>query len=207
MSNSPSDSADPVFGLSSSLQSQFSPNFCVYILQIVLSKIQTDIDKSNPISYESFKEIAGEELLASNINLLPASKLRSYDGIWQEIQQNLKKSTEKNFVSITESNVQYLQFLIQNQESSASDTPSASGEGSQCANDAIVFTCGHYYSKKTFHEDILTKFNNELTALQSSLRLPQSAALFSRYYRMDGFMPLACPKCVLNALPTIQQNM
>ena len=68
------------------------------------------------------------------------------------------------------------------------------------AKDTVVFTCGHYLTRKELGAS-LQQIRDCLTSA------PMSASLITQAYKSEGFIPLACPSCVLTTFikPTIDK--
>ena len=58
------------------------------------------------------------------------------------------------------------------------------------SKDTVVFTCGHYLTRK----ELGTSLQQIKDCLASA---PMSASLITQAYKSEGFIPLACPSCVL----------
>ncbi|KAK7503605.1 hypothetical protein BaRGS_00005144 [Batillaria attramentaria] len=84
-----------------------------------------------------------------------------------------------------------------------SENRESDGSSDVDAGAVVLFTCGHHFTQSTFTNVVLTNTVGEIGAGSSHLavgKLPSTAALLQQYYTRQGFLPLACPKCVLNAL-------
>lgn len=126
------------------------------------------------------------------LDLQPSEKMIPYQQLWQDVVQNLQKGAEsRQFITMTRSEVDHLDEKLHN------DQPCESSQGSN----SVLFTCGHYYTKQNFMEEVLVKFQKELS--QGPDRLPNSAQVLQKYYTGSELLPLACPRCVLNALHSV----
>jgi len=61
----------------------------------------------------------------------------------------------------------------------------------------VAFTCGHYFARKAFREEILPQFKEKLSAFSTGL--PFTASLMVADYHQPT-IALACPVCVYNDL-------
>lgn len=62
-------------------------------------------------------------------------------------------------------------------------------------SDVIVFTCGHHYSTRSFHNKMLVGFESRI-----SNTLPITGALILEQYKSGDCVSLACPQCVQHSL-------
>lgn len=152
----------------------------------MLEKLQSDIDKSQPLSFKALKQLGGDHFEALPSNMIEGDKL-SYDQIWQDIMQNVAKGLNaKKYIYVTHGEFDRL-------EEQLSDTDQVQGQRTL----AVFFTCGHYYTKSAFEKE-LNRFSKEMKS--SQLKLPETTSLLTEYYTRKNSLPLACPKCVLSAL-------
>ena len=129
----------------------------------------------------------------------------------QDIFQNLKKDIDTN-TCITLSSSQ-LRTLIETNERRTRDGVSTNGidttsseaaenfggktdETQEC--EAVLFTCGHHYTRESFLESVIPSF--EVNLSQAPNNLPQTASLLASHYRKKGEQPMACPRCVLSSI-------
>ena len=135
----------------------------------------------------------------------------------QDIFQNLKKDIDTNTCIHLSTN--QVRTLIEANERQSHDThdtsrtcdgtqgTSAGGDNAASDNaeskcEAVVFTCGHHYTRASFLQSVVPSFYANLS--QAPNNLPQTASLLTSYYRRDGELPLACPRCVLSTLQSSQ---
>lgn len=176
----------------------FTTKFCLQVLQKVFDKmLLPDFEKRYPISHGSLKGLltwrVGSEM--SNLDLQPGDKLIPYDQLWQDVAQNLRKSSEmRDCIYITRTDLDHMTEKLEQ----ITGPQSIQEEVNLQEPNAVLFTCGHHYTRRNFMEDVTVKFNKELTEGPASL--PNSAAILTQYYNKQGLIPLACPKCVLNTL-------
>lgn len=182
-----SDSTKPaLFKPSPEFLASFSTKFCLEITANVLKKIQGDMEKNHPLSFSALKQLGGECFEKLPSSMTAGDKL-SYDQIWQDIMQNVAKGLNaKKYIFITHGELDRL-------EEQLSESDQIQGQRTL----AVFFTCGHYYTKAAFEKE-LSRFSREMASGQ--LRLPETTSLLTEYYRRKSKLPLACPKCVLNAV-------
>jgi hypothetical protein len=196
--------------MSDSFRDTFSTDFCLTVLATVLESVSLDFDKKHPVCYSAFQDLA-KGTFDSLVDLQSVDKLMPYEQLWQDIVHNLNKSPDTaTYIYVTRSEVDHLEEQLHDQisgappgggVSSSSSRASSGGDSdvtSSSGANTVLFTCGHYYTKKTFMDDVLVKFNRELS--QGPARLPESVTVLTQYYSRQGLLPLACPRCVLNAL-------
>ena len=183
------DSLKPtLFKPSASFLASFSTKFCLEITAYVLEKLQGDIEKTNPLCFSSLKQYGGEHFENLPSSMVAGDKL-SYDQIWQDIMQNVAKGVNaKNYIYVTHGELDRLQEQL-------SDSDQIQGQSTL----AVFFTCGHYYTRTAFEKE-LNRFSKEMKTDQ--LKLSETGSLLTEYYSRKSSLPLACPKCVLNALYT-----
>ncbi|KAJ8301898.1 hypothetical protein KUTeg_020885 [Tegillarca granosa] len=185
-------------GSNRGFKKQFSTKFCLCVLQKVLEKMASlDFEKKHPICFNAFKSLSKDSFDYGTLDLQPSDRMIPFEQLWQDVVQNLQKGSEtKNYIYITRSELDHLDEQLHEQNSTPVNKFSA--EESLQEPNTVLFTCGHFYTKKSFFDEVLVKFNRELSLGSSSL--PESASLLTQYYSRQGLLPLACPKCVLNAL-------
>ncbi|KAK3101004.1 hypothetical protein FSP39_000154 [Pinctada imbricata] len=181
-------------GMSDSLRKAISTKFSLDVLQRVTDRILAhDFEKKHPVTSACLKPLL--KLERSDLDLQPSDKLIPFEQLWQDVVQNLQKGAEsRQSIYITRSEVDHLDEKLHQ-----ATYPS----GENTANTAaVMFTCGHYYTKTAFIDDVLVKFHKELS--QGPASLPESAGILVQYYNRQGLLPLACPKCVVNAIHSIK---
>ncbi|XP_046583387.1 uncharacterized protein LOC124290643 [Haliotis rubra] len=144
------------------------------------------------------------ELTERKVEIQPCDKLIPYDRLWQDIVQNLQKHADsRSYISLTRNEMDHLEVQLEDQTNRQNDGKDTQTDTTQPIDPdcAILFTCGHHFTRKTFTEEVLVSFDRELT--EGPNKLPYSASVLKQYYSRQGLLPLACPKCVLNALMTI----
>lgn len=161
------------------------------VLQNVVKKIQSvDFEKKHPICHQAYQPFTMDTGEGHSLDLQPSEKMIPYQQLWQDVVQNLQKGAEsQQFIAMTRSEVDHLDEKLHSNPSC--DTGATN-------HNSVLFTCGHYYTKQTFLEEVLVKFQRELA--QGPASLPSSAQVLVKYYSRGDLLPLACPKCVLNAL-------
>nr|XP_022297301.1 uncharacterized protein LOC111106775 isoform X2 [Crassostrea virginica] len=169
----------------------FSTKFSMTVLQNVVKKIQSvDFEKKHPICHQAYQPFTMDTGEGHSLDLQPSEKMIPYQQLWQDVVQNLQKGAEsQQFIAMTRSEVDHLDEKLHSNPSC--DTGATN-------HNSVLFTCGHYYTKQTFLEEVLVKFQRELA--QGPASLPSSAQVLVKYYSRGDLLPLACPKCVLNAL-------
>ena len=179
------DQSQPtLFSPSSKFLSKFSTKFCLGVTAYVLEKIQGDMDKSHPLSFKALKQLGGDQFEDLPSSMINGDKL-SYDQIWQDILQNIAKGADaRKYIYVTHGEFDRLDEQLDDTDQGQTTL-------------ALFFTCGHYYTKAVFKKEI-DRFNKELKLGQ--VKLPESISLLTEYYSRKSSLPLACPKCVLNAL-------
>ena len=178
-----------LFKPSAKFLASFSTTFCLEITTYVLEKLQGDIEKSHPLSFSTLKQLGGDHFENLPSSMIVGDKL-SYDQIWQDIMQNVAKGVNaKNYIYVTHGELDRLGEQL-------SDSDQIQGQRTL----AVFFTCGHYYTRTAFEKE-LNRFSKEMKTGQ--LKLPETGSLLAEYYTRKSSLPLACPKCVLNALDTI----
>lgn len=157
----------------------FSSKFQLEIIQKVFEKMSSlDFEKRNPVSCSTLKKLINTEINTSDLDLQSSDKLIPMDQIWQDILHNLSKNSDiRDFIYITRSELDHMSQVSVNSSS-------------------VMFTCGHYFTQKLFTEEIVMKLNQEMTLGN----MPNTGSLLVQYYNRKGFFPMACPKCVVNAL-------
>ena len=177
-------------------RTSFSTSFCLEVLHKVIDKILSlDFEKKHPIAHATLKPLLSCKQERKDLDLQPSDKLISYDQLWQDVVQNLQKAEgTRDHIYITRSEVDHLDEKLQDQ--------SYAGNDNQTYANAVLFTCGHYYTKKLFVEEVLVKFSSELS--KGAVSLPESANVLVQYYNRQGLLPMACPKCVLNAIHALK---
>ncbi|XP_062616739.1 uncharacterized protein LOC134278436 [Saccostrea cucullata] len=171
----------------------FSTKFSLTVLQNVIQKIQSlDFEKKHPVCYQAYQSVAMDTGEGQGLDLQPSEKMIPYQQLWQDVVQNLQKGAEtRQFISMTRSEIDHLDEKLHGSQAS---------DASQ-DNNSVLFTCGHFYTKQNFLEEVLTKFQRELSHGPGSL--PGSAQVLVKYYHSNDLLPLACPKCVLNSLHSV----
>ncbi|XP_052768315.1 uncharacterized protein LOC128208770 [Mya arenaria] len=167
---------------------QFSTSFCLKLSSNVLHKISTgDPRFMSSSALSAIKQLGGGSFDTIQKSMLEGDRL-SYDHLWQDIIQNLEKGRDtRNYIYITHSELDRLCEQL-------SDTDQ--GE----VTPAVFFTCGHYFTKQSFVNEI-EKLNIE--SFVGGFRLPETLSVIKEYYGRKSCMPLACPKCVLGAILSI----
>ncbi|KAK6176559.1 hypothetical protein SNE40_014821 [Patella caerulea] len=175
-----------------SSSASFSTKFNLQVLDRLLQNDSTSGDTDETlakwISLIGLDNLDERDQSENYPELQPAHKLIPYDRLWTDIIQNLQKHLgDRLCVSVTRSELDYLDQTIDSSE--------------EQHQSAFFFTCGHNHPKQIFYQDVLSYFERELNS--GATKLPYSATLLSQYYKRQGCLPMACPKCVLNAIWTI----
>ncbi|KAK3585949.1 hypothetical protein CHS0354_038491 [Potamilus streckersoni] len=187
-----SDASD---GISKDLLDSFSTKFFLRVLKTFLHSIQNNFEKSNPFVFSKIKQYVRGNILDSLPKDIFAGDKLPFDQLWQDIIQNLSKNSEsRKYIFVKKSEIDHLNEQLQDQDQAV---PSS---GDTQRTDAVLFTCGHYFTKVGFVSE-LTKFKKELTS--APVKMPGTSSLLTEYYSRKGPLPLACPKCVLNSVPEI----
>lgn len=124
--------------------------------------------------------MTGQQSVTSLSNLNPFSHL------WQDVVQNLQKDTTK-YIYVSRSELDHLNENLHSSRRTDSSEPNS-----------VLFTCGHNYTRQSFVEEVLGKFEREVT--HGHTKLEKSGSILVQYYQRPGMLCVACPKCVLNAL-------
>lgn len=163
------------------------------VLQNVIKKLQSvDFEKKHPICHQAYQPFVEDSSEGHGLDLQPSDKMIPYQQLWQDVVQNLQKGAElQQFIAMTRSEVDHLDEKLHGEQVL---------DSSQTSN-SVLFTCGHYYTKQNFLEEVLVKFQKELAHGHASV--PSSAQVLVKYYNRGDLLPLACPKCVLNALHSV----
>ncbi len=118
--------------------------------------------------------------------------------------QNLKKDINTNTcIHLSADQVQTLVESCDRSRGLDAEIRGVSGASKDAEQscDAVVFTCGHHYTRENFLLSVVPSFEANLSEAPNNI--PQTAALLSGYYRNRGEQPMACPRCVL---ATIQSS-
>lgn len=171
----------------------FSTKFSMTVLQNVIKKLQSvDFEKKHPICHQAYQPFVVDSNEGHGLDLQPSDKMIPYQQLWQDVVQNLQKGAEsQQFIAMTRSEVDHLDEKLHGEQVLDSSQ----------TNNSVLFTCGHYYTKQNFLEEVLVKFQKELAHGHASV--PSSAQVLVKYYNRGDLLPLACPKCVLNALHSV----
>lgn len=193
--------ATPVcLGLTGQFMMHFTTKFCLQVLQKVFDKmLLVDFEKRYPVSHGSLKRLLTCRVGSSDsdLDLQSGDKLIPFDQLWQDVVQNLQKGSEsRDYIYITRTDIDHMAEKIEQTQGQQS----LSEEVNSQEPNAVLFTCGHHYTRRNFMDEVMVKFNKELS--QGPASLPGSASLLMQYYCRQGLLPLACPKCVLNTLHT-----
>ncbi|XP_041350104.1 uncharacterized protein LOC121369224 isoform X2 [Gigantopelta aegis] len=174
---------------------RFSTSFCLKVLHLVLSHFSKDDSKltkewnSWQLSSAPPSQDSGSR---SRVEVQCREKLVPYDQVWRDIVRNLEKIADaQRCILLTRSEMDHLEE--QAEQIKEEDTCDKSL--------AVLFTCGHHFTQQTFKNEVLVSLENELT--DSPNKLPFTASLLKQYYSREGLLPLACPKCVLQAVATL----
>ena len=136
----------------------------------------------------------------STLGIKPAEKLIPTDKLWDDIFQNINKGREtRSCISLSKQDVASL--VSSQRGSSISLQSDTEGESSQPHKSYVrLFTCGHNFPEKYFHDKILPEIESGLKQNGAPLKL--TASLLKSYYKRDGVQMMACPRCVISALRT-----
>ena len=120
------------------------------------------------------------------------------DKLWQNIIENSANPVLHKSITLTDHEVRELcSEDTKAPEHSRTDDVDDNGHiDRQC--EAVLFTCGHHFTQQTFLQTVLPSF--EANLLQAQNNLPHTARLLASYYRTKGYIPSACPQCVLSTL-------
>ncbi|GFO46551.1 X-linked retinitis pigmentosa GTPase regulator-like protein [Plakobranchus ocellatus] len=142
-----------------------------------------------------------DDLLRRRVQLQPREKLMPRSRLWADILRNMKK--DPGAISLSHSQLEHL-------EEAGQQTGVLSANHSTTSCRAVVFTCGHHFSDRTFTSEAVNSLITELTSSGPGRhQFPNTAALFKQLFSLDALgsgnevlMPSACPKCVLRGLLT-----
>jgi len=188
-------------GASENFIRKFSTKFCLQVIQKVFEKmLLSDFEKKYPVSCSTLQGLlSGHFHGNSDLDLQPSDKLIPFEQLWQDVVQNLQKGSDsRDYIYITRTELDHLSEKLS--EQTTLGPLSIQEEGNCQDTNVVLFTCGHHYTKRTFMDEIVVKFNKELS--QGPNSLPDSATLLMQYYGRQELLPLACPKCVINAIHT-----
>lgn len=175
--------------------SSFSTKFCLKLSSFVLKSLQTDA-WSESRAATNLQQFGGSDFKSVPVTMLQGDKL-PYDQLWQDIMQNLQKGQDgRKYIYVTHSELDRLEEHLR-------DPDQSQGQ----ATPAIFFTCGHYYTRKAFMEEV-DRMNKDTSV--DSLKLPETLSVIRGYYSRKGCLPLACPRCVIGAVMsvwTLQNNV
>ncbi|XP_052092114.1 uncharacterized protein LOC127728604 isoform X1 [Mytilus californianus] len=159
----------------------FSMRFKFKILETVIHAISdTEFERRHPALYLMLSSLTIKQNASSLSNLNPFNQL------WHDVVQNLQKE-HTNYIYITRGELDHLDENLHMSRRSSSSEPNA-----------VVFTCGHNYTRQIFIEEIMTKFEKEIT--DGHTKLERCGSILMQYYQRPGMLCVACPKCVVNAL-------
>ncbi|KAL4238144.1 hypothetical protein ACF0H5_002856 [Mactra antiquata] len=174
-----------LFAPSRKFLKSFTTKFCLKLSSIALMKIQTE----NMSSLSSLKDLGGKGLSTIPVSILEGDKL-PYGQIWQDIMQNLQKGHEsRKYIYVTHSEIDRLE-----------EHQNYHDRGQGHADSAVFFTCGHYFTKGSFINEI-DRMNKDMSS--THIKLPETLSVIKQYYSRQGHFPLACPRCVLSAIMCI----
>ncbi|XP_063404631.1 uncharacterized protein LOC134688085 isoform X2 [Mytilus trossulus] len=169
--------------ITNEFRSSFSMRFKFKILETVIQAISdTEFERRHPALYQMLSSLTIKQNVSSISNLNPFNQL------WHDVIQNLQKE-HTNYIYITRGELDHLDENLHESRRSSSSEPNA-----------VVFTCGHNYTRQTFMEEIMTKFEKEIT--HGHTKLEKCGSILMQYYQRPGMLCVACPKCVVNALHT-----
>ncbi|XP_052272508.1 uncharacterized protein LOC127873013 isoform X1 [Dreissena polymorpha] len=173
---------------STAFLSKFSARFKLQISSVLLKQISLieNAQFASSSAYQSIQKLGGDAFETIPNAMLDGDKL-PYDQLWLDILQNLQKGQDtRNYIYVTHNELDRLQDRV------------SSGDQGQITR-AVFFTCGHYYTKDLFTNEI-ERFN--LESFIGGFKLPETLSVIREYYSRKEAMPLACPRCVLSALNT-----
>ena len=187
------DTSDPgkscLYQPSSAFLRKFSTKFCMKVCSSVLQAVNGDIEKSKPVSYNLLKELGGKSFDSIPSEMLEGDKL-PYDQLWQDIIQNLQKGMDaKQYIHVSHTELDRLEEQLLYTDGNPGEKVSA-----------VFFTCGHYYTQISFKKE-LERMEEPLKLGNFSFR--ETLSVIVDYYKRDGTMPLACPKCVLGIISNL----
>lgn len=172
---------DSAIEISDNFRLSFSMKFKFKLLQDVIRKLSdTDFERRHPALYSTLSSLTMKQSVTALSNLNPFNQL------WDDVKQNLQKEPT-SYIYITRNELDHLDESLHMSRRSDSSEPNV-----------VVFTCGHNYTRQLFMEEILSKFEKEMT--QGHTKLEKSGSLLMQYYQRPGMLCVACPKCVVNAL-------
>ena len=184
---------------------KFSSQLCLDVTQFVMKHINEgkphdeyiDILKqsaSNPqavaqMGLDGAPPEGGISLTSQPDSSIPGEKL------WEEILHNLRKDLHSRaYISLSASEVAN---LVNN--GLDGDDQANNKSVTDKRKDCIVFTCGHHYDRQTFQSTTIPQWLGIMGKLP--VPLPTSAEVFStQYSKGEGFLPMACPRCVHSGL-------
>ncbi|XP_071082712.1 uncharacterized protein [Haliotis cracherodii] len=208
-----------LLGPSGEFLEKFSTDFCLKLLHSVLSSSSR---KPSTLPKQWMSLLQHHEVGAADsgadmvdikpeptqtrprVDIQPCDKLIPYDRLWQDIVQNLQKHADsRSYISLTRNEMDHIEVQMEEKTNRQTDRKETQTDTIQPddPHSAILFTCGHHFTRTTFTDEVLVSFDRELT--EGPNKLPYSATVLKQYYSRQGLLPLACPKCVLNALMTI----
>lgn len=176
------------------LDEVMSDEFCLDVIETVAQQIQ-----SGEIAPPSVKVIVGnneDEKDSSKVNTSgksiagaandsgKESHQVTTDHLWKEVMTSLQVAGggAPQHITLSAADIEELQ------------NDSANDLNQQVA----LFSCGHHFSQQQFEENVLPKLE---TSLKDISDIPsQTVQLIVSMYKAPGFVPLACPNCVLAEL-------
>lgn len=161
--------------ISNKFRNSFSTPFKFKVLKEVIETVG-DNERRHPALNQALCSLTGQQCITSLSNLNPFSHL------WQDVVQNLQKDSTK-YIYVTRSELDHFDESLH----STGESPNA-----------VLFTCGHNYTRQSFMEEVIGKFEKELT--HGHTKFEKSGSILVQYYQRPGMLCVACPKCVLNSI-------
>lgn len=123
----------------------------------------------------------------------------SEEKLWEEILHNLRKDIHSRaYISLSASEVTNLVETGVDHGDKINE-PSKMAAVSEKRKDCVAFTCGHHYDRRTFQNNTMSQWQGIMGKLP--VPLPTSAEVFTtQYSKGEGFLPMACPRCVHSSL-------
>ncbi|XP_014665898.1 PREDICTED: uncharacterized protein LOC106807903 [Priapulus caudatus] len=175
------------------LDRQLSDTFCLDVVAAVAQQIQ-----QGQLSTPLVKQIVGDGDDDDSAKSPPAAKQDgggrvtsaappvTADRLWTEVMTSLRiqPGGAAQHVALSAADVERLR-----QETDGSDADD---------RQVALFSCGHNFARHVFADAVLGKLER---SLQGNAHVPaQTAQLIVSMYKAPGFVPLACPDCVLREL-------